>query len=153
MTGAANVIAVDHTGFAVSSLDEAVHFWTEALGFTLERQSEMGGDFLHRVTGIDDPNVRTAIVKAPDGYVVELLQYSNGHRNGAVPNSAGAIGAAHLALTVRDIHAAIARVEAAGWNAKGSPLPIAGGPRKGTLVAYVSGPDHITIEVMQPPAT
>ena len=149
---AANVVAVDHTGFAVSSLDEAVRFWTEALGFTLERQSEMGGDFLHQVTGVDDPSVRTAIVEAPDGYVVELLQYSKGRQNGAVPSSAGSIGAAHLALTVKDIHAAIVRVETAGWKAKGSPLPIPGGPRKGTLVAYVSGPDHITIEFMQPPA-
>lgn len=152
MNDATKVIAVDHTGFAVSSLDEAIRFWTGALGFTLERQSEMGGDFLHQVTGVDDPNVKTAIVRAPDGFVVELLQYSKGNGNGVVPNSAGAIGAAHLALTVNDIHAAIARVEAAGWEAKGSPLPIAGGPRKGTLVAYVSGPDHITIELMQPPA-
>ncbi|WP_428970413.1 VOC family protein [Sphingomonas sp. Xoc002] len=149
MTDAANVIAVDHTGFAVSSLDEAVRFWTGALGFTLERQSEMGGDFLHQVTGVADPKVKTAIVKAPDGYVVELLEYSNGLKNGTVPNGAGAIGAAHLALSVTDIHAAIAGVEAAGWKAKGNPLPIPGGPRKGTLVAYVSGPDHITIELMQ----
>jgi lactoylglutathione lyase len=152
MTDAANVIAVDHTGFAVSSLEDAIRFWTGALGFTLERQSEMGGDFLHRVTGVDDPSVKTAIVKAPDGYAVELLQYSKGRQNGAVPNSAGSIGAAHLALTVKDIHAAIARVEAAGWKAKGGPLPIAGGPRKGTLVTYVSGPDHITVELMQPQA-
>jgi catechol 2,3-dioxygenase-like lactoylglutathione lyase family enzyme len=151
MIDAANVIAVDHTGFAVSSLDEAVRFWTRALGFTIERNSEMGGDFLHQVTGVNDPRVKTAIVRAPDGYVVELLQYSNGAQNGMVPNSAGAIGAAHLALTVKNIHAALARVEAAGWKAKGSPLPIPGGPRKGTLVAYVSGPDHITIELMQPP--
>ncbi|MFL7958531.1 VOC family protein [Xanthomonas vasicola] len=152
MNNDARIIAVDHTGFAVSSLDEAVRFWTGALGFTLERQSEMGDDFLYQVTGVDDPNVKTAIVRAPDGYVIELLQYSKGRQNGAVPNSAGAIGAAHLALTVNDIHAAIARVEAAGWKAKGSPLPITGGPRKGTLVAYVSGPDHITIELMQPQA-
>ncbi|WP_242141238.1 VOC family protein [Sphingomonas sp. TREG-RG-20F-R18-01] len=153
MTNAANVIAVDHTGFAVSSLDEAVRFWTGALGFTLERQSEMGGDFLHQVTGVDDPSVKTAIVKAQDGYVVELLEYSNGLQNRTVPSGAGSIGAAHLALTVRDIHVAIARVEAAGWKAKGKPLPIPGGPRKGTLVAYVSGPDHITIELMQPTAS
>lgn len=152
MNDATNVIAVDHTGFAVSSLDEAIRFWTQALGFTLERQSEMGGDFLHQVTGVDDPAVKTAIVRAPSGYAVELLQYSKGHQNGAVPDSAGAIGAAHLALTVKDIHAAIARVEAAGWKAKGGPLPIAGGPRKGTLVVYVSGPDRITIELMQPPS-
>lgn len=151
MNDAANVVAVDHTGFAVSSLDDAIRFWTQALGFTLERQSEMGGEFLHQVTGVDDPGVKTAIVRAPDGYVVELLQYSKGHQNGVVPFSAGSIGAAHLALTVRDIHTAIARVEEAGWKAKGNPLPIAGGPRTGTLVAYVAGPDHITIEFMQPP--
>lgn len=152
MTDAANVIAVDHTGFAVLSLDEAVRFWTEALGFKLERQSEMGGDFLLQVTGVDDPDVKTAIVRAPDGYVVELLQYSNGRQHGEVPSSAGSIGAAHLALTVKDIHAAIGRVEAAGWKVKGSPQSIPSGLRKGTLVAYVSGPDHITIEFMQPPA-
>jgi catechol 2,3-dioxygenase-like lactoylglutathione lyase family enzyme len=152
MTDDANVLAVDHTGFAVSSLHEAIQFWTAALGFKLERRSEMGGEFLHQVTGVDDPNVKTAIVRSPDGYGIELLQYSKGRQNGAVPNSAGAIGAAHLALAVENIHAAIARVEAAGWKAKGGPLPIAGGPRKGTLVAYVSGPDHITIELMQPPA-
>ncbi|WP_420131860.1 VOC family protein [Rhodopseudomonas sp.] len=152
MDNNAGVTNVDHIGFAVSSLEEAVRFWTEALGFTLERQAEMGGDFLHQVTGVDDPNVRTAIVKAPDGFIVELLQYSKGLRNGQAPESAGAIGAAHLALTVRNIHAAITRVEAAGWKAKGNPLPIPGGPRKGTLTAYVSGPDHITIEFMQPAA-
>jgi len=67
MNDATNVIAVDHTGFAVSSLDEAVRFWTGALGFMLERQSEMGGNFLHQVTGVDEPNVKTAIVRAPDG--------------------------------------------------------------------------------------
>lgn len=152
MTDVANIIAVDHTGFAVSSLDEAVWFWTGALGFTLERQAEMGGDFLHQVTGVDDPTVKTAIVRAPDGYPVELLQYSKSRQNGVVPPGAGAVGAAHLALAVTDIHAAVARVEAAGWKAKGRPQPIAGGPRKGTLTAYVSGPDQITIEFMQPPA-
>lgn len=144
--------AVDHTGFAVSSLDEAVRFWTEALGFILERRAHMGGDFLHQVTGVDDPTVKTAVVRAPDGFAVELLEYSRGRENGVAPESAGAVGAAHLALTVTDIHAAVARADAAGWKAKGNPLPIPAGPRQGTLTAYVSGPDHITIEFMQPPA-
>ena len=83
------------------------------------------------MTGVDDSKVRTAIVKAPDGYVIELLQYSKGFQNGRAPDNAGSIGAAHLALTVKDIHAAIGRVEAAGWKAKGSPLPIPGGYGRG----------------------
>ena len=86
---------MDHTGFAVSSLDEAVRFWTGALGF------------LHQVTGVDDPEVRTAIVKAPDGYLVELLEYSNGLQNGTVPNGAGSIGAAHLGSGPIDVSVAI----------------------------------------------
>ena len=43
------VHAVDHIGFAVSSLEEAIRFWTIGLGFTLERQSEMGGSFILQV--------------------------------------------------------------------------------------------------------
>jgi lactoylglutathione lyase len=152
MTQTAGVIAVDHTGFSVSSLSEAIRFWTGALGFTLERQSQMGGDFLRDVTGVVDSEVNTAIVRAPDGYLVELLEYSQGHSHGTAPPNAGAVGGAHLALTVHDVVAAIHRIEAAGWTVNGSPRPIPGGPRKGTLVAYISGPDNITIELMQTPA-
>lgn len=150
MTNNAGVTAVDHTGFSVSSLEEAIQFWTEALGFDLSRQGEMGGAFLREATGIDDPRCRMALVTAPNGYPIELLEYSTRLKLGRAPQNAGAIGAAHLAVTVSDIQAAIIRVEAAGWQVNGSPQPIPAGPRAGTVVAYVSGPDGITIELMQP---
>ncbi len=143
------VHAVDHMGFAVSSLDEAIRFWTIGLGFMLERQSEMGGQFILQATGTADPKVRTAIVKGPDGSRVELLEYSQGDRHGITPPTASAIGSAHLALSVQDIHVVIERIEQAGWQARGKPQPIPAGPRKGTLVVYVTGPDNITLELMQ----
>ncbi|MEH3126724.1 VOC family protein [Agrobacterium cavarae] len=148
----AGVIAVDHMGFSVASLEEAIQFWTEAMGFSLARRGEMGGEFLREATGVDDPRCRMALVTAPNGYPIELLEYSTGGRLGQTPRSAGAIGAAHIAITVADIRMAIARVETAGWAVKGSPQPIPAGPRSGTMVAYISGPDGITIELMQPPA-
>ena len=143
------VHAVDHIGFAVSSLEEAIRFWTIGLGFTLERQSEMGGSFILQVTGTADPSVRTAIVKGPDGSRVELLEYSQGDRHGITPPTASAIGSAHLALRVQDIYAVLERIKQAGWKARGKPQAIPAGPRKGTLVVYVTGPDHITLELMQ----
>lgn len=143
------VHAVDHIGFAVSSLEEAIRFWTTGLGFTLERQSEMGGAFILQVTGTSDPSVRTAIVKSQDGSRVELLEYSKGDLHGVTPPGGSAIGSAHLALSVQDIHAVLARIEQAGWKARGKPQPIPAGPRKGTLVVYVTGPDNITLELMQ----
>lgn len=151
MTDHAGAIGIDHTGFSVASLDDAVRFWTEAMGFDLVRRGEMGGTFLREVTGIDDPRCRFALVKAPDGFPVELLEYSTGPELGRVPRSAGAIGAAHLAITVGDMGAAVDRVRVAGWPVAGSPQPIAAGPRAGTVVAYVTGPDNITIELMQRP--
>ncbi len=147
----AGVIAVDHTGFSVTSLEEAIQFWTEAMGFDLTRQGEMGGEFLREATGVDDPRCRMAVVTAPNGYPIELLEYSTGGTLGQTPRSAGAIGAAHIALVVTHIHTAISRVETAGWAIKGSPQSIPAGPRCGTMVAYISGPDGITIELMQPP--
>ncbi|WDM61362.1 VOC family protein [Pseudomonas sp. NEEL19] len=144
-----SVYAVDHIGFAVSSLEEAIRFWTIGLGFTLERQSEMGGQFILDVTGTADPKVRTAIVKGPDGSRLELLEYSQGARHGVTPPTASAIGSAHLALGVQDMHAVLTRIEQAGWKARGTPQPIPAGPRKGTLVVYVTGPDNITLELMQ----
>lgn len=148
----AGVIAVDHTGFSVASLEEAIQFWTEAMGFDLARRGEMGGEFLREATGVADPRCRMALVTAPNGYPIELLEYSTGSTLGQTPRSAGAVGAAHIAFTVTDINKAILRVQKAGWAVKGSPQPIPAGPRCGTIVAYVSGPDGITIELMQPPA-
>lgn len=151
MTATDHAVTVDHTGFSVASLDEAVRFWTQAMGFELVRTGEMGGDFLRAATGVDDPLCRMALVVSPGGYPIELLEYSTAQALGKVPDSAGAIGAAHLAVTVASIATAIARIAAQGWRVKGSPQPIPAGPRAGTIVAYVSGPDGVTIELMQRP--
>ena len=51
----AGVIAVDHTGFSVASLEEAIQFWTEAMGFDLARRGEMGGEFYGRQRGLTTP--------------------------------------------------------------------------------------------------
>ena len=144
-------IAVDHTGFTVSSLDEAVRFWTEAIGFELVGKGELAGAFPGTVTGVPTPVLKAAIVKAPNGYLVELLEFASDKNEGRVPGSAGAIGATHFAITVSDIQHALKRVEAEGWKANGTPAMIPSGGYKGRTVVYVSGPDGIIIELMQNP--
>ncbi|VVT15244.1 Glyoxalase [Sphingomonas sp. EC-HK361] len=151
MARESGAVAIDHMGFSVASLDEAVAFWTDAMGFELVRTGEMGGSFLRDVTGVDDPHCRMAVVVSPEGYAIELLEYSKSDTLDRAPESAGAIGAAHIAVSVADIETALERIEAHGWHAKGSPQPVPAGPRAGTVVVYVSGPDNIHIELMQPP--
>jgi len=142
----------EHTGFAVASLDEALAFWTGAMGFELVRRADTSGPFIAQVTGVATERCRMAIVAAPDGYWVELLEYACAQSPGRVPDNPGAVGAAHIAFIVSDIHAAVKRTNQAGWPPRGSIQSIPGGPRQGTLCAYVTGPDNITIEFLQPPA-
>ena len=94
-------VVVDHIGFSVSSLEDAIQFWTEAMGFEVLRKGEMGGDFLREVTGVDDPRCRMALVVSASGFPIELLEYSTARTLGEVPDSAGAIGAAHIAVMMR----------------------------------------------------
>ena len=48
-------LAVDHTGFTVSSLDEAVRSSTGAIGFELVGKGELAGGFPGIVTGVPVP--------------------------------------------------------------------------------------------------
>ena len=140
----------DHVGFAVASLDEAIRFWVEGLGAKLVRTGRLDGPFLANVTGARDAEVDLAIVELAGG-AVELLQYRGTRpRNGAAPAPFDA-GAAHLGLIVDDLDAMVARVGAYGWFAQGIAQVIPAGPRAGTRVMYVVGPDGATIEFMQPP--
>ena len=145
-------IAVDHMGFTVSSLDEAVRFWTEAVGFELIGKGEFPGDFAETITGVPTPVLKAAKVKAPNGFIVELLKFESDRDEGRVPGSAAAIGASHFAITVSDIKHAIERIEAEGWKASGTPAVIPSGGSKGRTVVYISGPDGIILELVQVPA-
>ena len=147
-----DAITVDHAGFTVASLDDAVRFWTNAMGFELLRQAELTGVFIVQAMGVDAPAMKAAVVKAPDGFRIELIEYAAEKDQGCAPGSVGAVGAAHVAITVANIQHAVARIEAEGWTAKGSIQSIPTGARQGTKIAYISGPDGIVIELLQVPA-
>ena len=143
--------AVDHTGFTVAFLDDAVRFWTNAMGFELLGRAELAGTFIVQTTGVEAPTLRAAVVKAPNGFRIELLEYAADKNQGRALESVGAFGAAHIAITVGDIHQAVARIELEGWRAKGSIESIPSGARQGTKIAYISGPDGIILELLQVP--
>ncbi|WP_207309292.1 VOC family protein [Rhodococcoides fascians] len=139
----------DHVGFSVGSLDDALRFWIDGLGATLERTGEMGGEFLGEVTGAHGATVRMAVVSVA-GQTIELLEYRNveGEPGTSRPYDPGF---AHLAFEVDNIDAVLTRIADFGWTAQGTPQPIAGGAKVGTRVVYAVGPDGETIEFMEPP--
>lgn len=140
----------DHVGVSVPSLDEALLFWTEALGARLVRIGEMAGEFLTQVTGAKNSTVKMAIVELA-GQLIELLEYDEATKKAEADSKPYSVGTIHLAIQVSDIEAVIKKVSYYGWKAQGKPQPIEGGSRAGTRVMYIVGPAGAALELMQPP--
>ena len=141
------VLGTEHTGLTVSSLDSALEFWRGVMGFELLARRVIGtGPYVENIVGVPGADLHIAILKAPDGHKIELLEYlAPADRQILKPRSVD-VGSAHLAFTVSDLDEMLGRVEAAGWQRLGVPQSIPDGPREGYRVAYVRGPEGHTIE-------
>ena len=105
-----------------------------------------------QITGVKGAELKLAVVKAPGGHKIELLEYL------APPNrETGAslrpcdVGHVHVALTVENLEPLLEKIAASGWKAAGTPQTINYGPNAGKRVIYVRDPDGTTIEFMEVP--
>lgn len=147
------VRAAEHTGITVTDLDRALAFWRDTLGFPLSHQGRLTGDFAAGVTGVEGADISLAVVVAPGGHRVELLQYHAPPSRTRMRPRPCDVGSVHLALTVDDLDAVLEAAAGAGWRSAGPPQEMAEGPRAGTRFAYLHDTeDGTTLELIQPAA-
>src|SRR5213592_163933 len=77
------IISVDHTGITVSNLERSLAFWRDVLGFELSHTAHQTGEMAEQITGVKGAELKLAVVKAPGGHKIELLEYlaPAGHRH------------------------------------------------------------------------
>lgn len=61
---ASTFTSIAHTGITVASLDDALAFWVDVLGFTLERRFHLDGEFAEHVTGVTSAAISAAVVSS-----------------------------------------------------------------------------------------
>lgn len=144
------VHAVEHTGITVTDLERSLAFWTDVLGFELSHRAQLSGKFAAGVTGVSGAEISIAVVLAPDGYRIELLQYHQPAERSHLQPRPCDVGSVHLALCVDDIDTVLAAVAEYSWQPASPPQTMPSGPRAGTRFAYMSDPDGTTIELIQP---
>jgi catechol 2,3-dioxygenase-like lactoylglutathione lyase family enzyme len=143
--------SIDHTGFTVSSLDDALAFWVGVLGFKLLYVWTFdNGHFIEEVVGVPGAAMRLAMVEGPD-HQIELLEYTSPDDRKTYKPRSSDVGSVHLAFYVENIDALIARIASAGWQPVGKIQTVESGERKGLRLVYVRGPDGITLEFLQRP--
>src|SRR5437870_6953135 len=146
------ITAADHTGITVSNLERALHFWQNVLGFEFSHRAHQTGEMAEQITGVQGAELKLAVVKAPGGHKIELLEYlAPPDRKQHVDLRPCDVGSVHVAFTVDNLDAVLEKIAASGWKAAGKPQTLQSGPNAGKRVVYVRDPDGTTIEFMQQP--
>jgi len=143
------VIAADHTGITVSNLERSLEFWQNVLGFEFSHRAHQTSEMASEITGVPGAEVKLAVVKAPGGHKIELLEYLAPPDRKHVNLRPCDVGSVHVALTVDKLDAILEKIAASGWKAAGKPQTLKTGPNAGKRVVYVRDPDGTTIEFMQ----
>ena len=145
------IISADHTGITVSNLEQSLAFWRDVLDFQLSHTAHQTGELAREITGVAGAELKLAVLKAPGGHKIELLEFLAPSDRKRLASKPCDIGFVHVALLVNDLDAVLKSIAASGWKAAGKPQTLQSGPNAGKRVVYVRDPDGTTIEFMQPP--
>lgn len=105
----------NHVGLCVRDVEISRRFYTEALGFTFQRDLQVPDQFTAPLLGLEAPGL-TAVYLTLGSFVLELLHFD---RDGNPPPRLRPFnepGLTHLSITVPDLPAAAALVRANGGD-------------------------------------
>jgi catechol 2,3-dioxygenase-like lactoylglutathione lyase family enzyme len=137
---------MEHVGIVVVDLAAATEFFV-ALGFELEGEASVEGDWVDRVIGLDGARSEIAMLRTPDGHSrVEVTEFQSppaGRGDADAPSNT--LGIRHLAFTVDDIDAVVEAVRTHGGELLGTLERY----RDIYRLCYVRGPDGIILELAE----
>jgi catechol 2,3-dioxygenase-like lactoylglutathione lyase family enzyme len=158
------VIQLQNFAHTTESLDKTVPFYRDVLGLPmngspLTTQPQKLDDDMSKFTATKGMSFRGATFRIPNAtFGFELTEFTGGSRKAVRPGLQD-IGAATLALQVRDIEKVLAKVKASGATivtTGGTPVNPTGNANSAFREIMVRDPDGFFVELQQPdplPAT
>lgn len=140
------LINLRHTGLVVRNMALSKKFY-EGLGFKVQKQMIESGEFISNVVGIPNVRIETVKMTAPDGSLIELLEYlSNKDESVKQVQPANQNGCSHIAMTVTSISDVCSKIQELGGSIVNPPMKSADGK---VSVAYCHDNDGILLEIVQ----
>ena len=138
--------AVRHTGIVVRSLEKSVKFYC-SLGFVEDNRAIETGVFIDTVVGLQNTKLEWVKLKAPDGYLLEILQYhSHPEQKSIIKQKSNQLGCSHLAYSVDNINAICEKIEKIGGSIVNHPILT---NDKKVKVAYCHDNEGNLIEIVE----
>jgi catechol 2,3-dioxygenase-like lactoylglutathione lyase family enzyme len=154
------VVQLQNLAHTTESLEKTVPFYRDVLGLPvngardpLTQQPQKLDEDMSKFTATKGMSFRGATFRIPNAaFGFELTEFTGGSRKPVRPNLQD-IGAATLALQVRDIEKVVAKVKASGASivtAGGAPVNPSGNPNSKLREIVVRDPDGFFVELQQP---
>lgn len=162
MTGAAwsdelpGMTGMDHIGFTVPDLEEAVGFFTDVLGcsafYPLGPFSGGDSTWMQDHLNVDPKATIPAmrLVRCGNGANLEVFQYTAPEQNTVQPRNSD-IGGHHLAFYTTEMEAAVTYLEGKGITVLGAPTTMTEGPSSGETWVYFLAPWGMQLELVSYP--
>lgn len=147
------VYGMQHIGFTVPDLDQAVDFFRTMFG-AVECLStglvDVDDDFMRRRLGVPGQTriQDIKVLRVGTGTNLEIFQYSGDPEAEAPPKRNSQPGGFHLAFQVDDCNAAADRLRAAGVEVMDGPTYIDAGPMEGLTWCYLKAPWGQFLEIV-----
>ena len=140
------VISVSHLGICTADLEQSARFYTEALGFTLDRSIDGIGAPFDQLTELPGSTCNVRYVKS-GALTLELIGYPALAVTGSDQRRPmNQLGFTHLTLIVDDLAAVVARVQQfGGRHHPETHVDSPYGP-----VVFCTDPNGVRIELLQP---
>lgn len=104
----------NHVGQCVTDLDRSRRFYVEVFGFEVARELQPPDQGSAELLRIDPPLGMTACYLKRDDFILELLHFEGAGVVPAEERVVNQLGLTHVSLSVDDLEAALAAVEANG---------------------------------------
>jgi len=140
--------AIRHTGLVVRDINASLTFYRDVLGLSVVKRMTESGPFIEKVVGIPGAVLEWIKLKAPDGSLIELIQYHSASSRSPVIENAPSdkLGCSHIALTVRDLELCYRVLTEKGLRCNNVPQLSPDGLVK---VMYCHDPDGIILELVE----
>ncbi|MFC9598825.1 VOC family protein [Peribacillus butanolivorans] len=137
---------IDHVGVIVNDLSAAKEFFLD-FGLEVKGEWEMEGELMGYAVGLNDVKVACVGLGMPDGQTwIELIKfYTPSDEKDIQQTFANTLGIRHIAFTVEDIEAVVAKLKKKGTEIFSEIQQY----EESYKLCYVRGPEGIILELAE----
>ncbi|MCK5824092.1 MAG: VOC family protein [Ichthyobacteriaceae bacterium] len=143
--------AIDHINISVTNLEVSKEFYIQLLGFVLDAEGELKGEWIDKVVGLKGVRAKYSKLVLPNAETcIELIQYCNPVGGEDVNNDlANQIGMRHIAFNVTEIESLYKKLQNYGVEMFSELQVYSNNGIKNKKLCYFKGPDNVILELAQ----